>query len=126
MERLPAHREEIIYVGYSPTIVFVSEKILQDFPDAHLLHVVRNPWSAYADTKIRPVQLSLENYMLGWMLTPYYALLFREKYLERVQIVRVEDVIGNVLKAVGAICEKLGCCSSDSLKTASFKAYWTR
>ena len=113
-------REEIIYVGYSPIIVIDAEKILQDFPDAHLLHVVRNPWSAYADTKKRPVPLSLENYMLGWTLTQYYALLFREKFPNRVHIVRTEDVMGNSSEILGTVCEKLGCYSSESLKTASF------
>ncbi len=33
------------------------DKILTDLPQAHVLHVVRNPWSAYADTKKRPVPL---------------------------------------------------------------------
>ena len=33
---------------------------------AHVLHVVRNPWSAYADTKKRPVPLSLAHYMTAW------------------------------------------------------------
>ena len=97
-----------------------TEKILQDFPDAHLLHIVRNPWSAYSDTKKRPVPLSLENYMLGWTLNQYHALLFREKYPERVHIVRAENVMENPLKALGTTCEKLGCYSSESPKTASF------
>jgi len=57
--------EQVIYVGYSPTIVIDTKKILSDFPQAHLVHVVRNPWSAYADTKKRPVPLSLQDYMLG-------------------------------------------------------------
>ena len=45
---------ETVYVGYSPIIVVDAEKILRDLPQAHVLHVVRNPWSAYADTKKRP------------------------------------------------------------------------
>ncbi len=113
-------REEIFYVGYSPIIIIDTGKILQDFPEAHLLHVVRNPWSAYADTKKRPVPLSIEDYMLGWTLTQYYALLFREKFPDRVHIVRAEDVMGNSSEVLGTVCEKLGCYSSESLKTASF------
>ncbi len=46
--------QEQVYVGYSPIIVVDADKILTDLPQAHLLHVVRNPWSAYADTKKRP------------------------------------------------------------------------
>ncbi len=112
--------KEIFYVGYSPIIVIDTEKILQDFPDAHLLHIVRNPWSAYADTKKRPVPLSLANYMLGWTVNQYHALFFREKYPERVHIVRAEDVMDNPSEALGTVCEKLGCYSSESLKTATF------
>src|SRR4051794_7054729 len=44
---------EKIYVGYSPIIGVDADKILNDLPNAHVLHVVRNPWSAYADTRKR-------------------------------------------------------------------------
>ena len=58
--------EEIFYVGYSPIIVIDTERILHDFPDARTYCMLcENPWSAYANTKKRPVPLSLENYMLG-------------------------------------------------------------
>ncbi|MGH9337141.1 MAG: sulfotransferase, partial [Vicinamibacteria bacterium] len=63
---------ESIHVGYSPIVVVDSEKILADLPDAHVLHVVRNPWSAYADTKKRPVPLPLASYLLGWTLNQYH------------------------------------------------------
>src|SRR5947209_8039443 len=84
---------EQVYVGYSPIITVDAEKILSDLPQAHLLHVVRNPWSAYADTKKRPVPLSLEHYALGWVLCQYYALLARDRFPDRVHIVRAEDVM---------------------------------
>ena len=64
-------------------------------PDAHVLHVVRNPWSAYADTQKRPVPLSLANYMLGWTLNQYYALLFQQQFPQRLHIVRTEDVLAD-------------------------------
>ena len=111
---------ETCYVGYSPIIIIDADKILQDLPSAHLLHVVRNPWSAYADTKKRPVPLSLKDYMLGWTLTQYYALLFREKFPNRVHIVRAEDVMGNSSKTLGTVCASIGCSSAESLKTATF------
>src|SRR5690606_34063130 len=46
--------KEEFYVGYSPIIGVDADKILNDLPNAHVLHVVRNPWSAYGDTKKRP------------------------------------------------------------------------
>ena len=82
-----------MFVGYSPVVVVDAEKILNDLPGAHVLHVVRNPWSAYADTKKRPVPLSLDTYMLGWTLNQHFALLTRRRFPDRMHIVRAEDVM---------------------------------
>jgi len=111
---------EKFHVGYSPIIVVDTEKILRDLPNAHVLHVVRNPWSAYADTKKRPVPLSLHHYMLGWTLNQYHALYFRGKYPDRVHIVRIEDVMADPLRALGAVCGKIGLETSESLKTPTW------
>jgi hypothetical protein len=100
-------REEV-YVGYSPIVVVDAERILADLPEAHVLHVVRNPWSAYADTKKRPVPLSLDAYMLGWTLNQHFALLYRDRYPERVHVVRAEDVMEQPADALGAVLERLG------------------
>lgn len=111
---------EVIFVGYSPIIVVDADKILNDFPEAHVLHVVRNPWSAYADTKKRPVPLSLQGYMLGWTLSQYYALQFKERFPKRVHIIRIEDVLKNPLKILGAVCKELDLEPADSLKAPSW------
>ena len=109
-----------VYVGYSPVIVVDADKILTDLPGAHMLHVVRNPWSAYADTKKRPVPLSLHDYMLGWTLNQYHALLFKETFPDRVHVVRAEDVMADPLRTLGVVCEKVGLEPADSLKTPSW------
>jgi hypothetical protein len=111
---------ETVYVGYSPIITVDADKILRDLPQAHVLHVVRNPWSAFADTSKRPVPLSLENYILGWTVCQYYALLFRDKYPQRVHIVRAEDVMRNPHETLGCICTKLGLEPSETLKRVSW------
>ena len=111
---------ESVYVGYSPIITVDAEKILSDLPQAHVLHVVRNPWSAYADTKKRPVPLSLEHYMLGWTLNQFSALLFREKFPDRLHIVRAEDVMADSVGTLGEVLERLGLEPADSLKTPSW------
>jgi len=108
-------REEV-YVGYSPIIGVDADKILQDLPAAHVLHVVRNPWSAYADTKKRPVPLSLEGYLTAWVETQYHALVFQKLHPDRMHIVRFEDVIEAPREKLGRICAKLGLEASDSLE----------
>ena len=114
--------KEQVYVGYSPIIVVDADRILADLPDAHVLHVVRNPWSAYADTKKRPVPLSLRNYMLGWTLNQHYALMFKERFPERVHIVRLEDVLDDSIKTLGTVCEALGVGSAESLGYPSWNS----
>jgi hypothetical protein len=112
-------REEV-YVGYSPIVVVDAEEILRDLPAAHVLHVVRNPWSAYADTKKRPVPLSLGVYSLAWTLNQYFALLCRELYPDRVHIVRAEDVMADPVETLGSLLEELGLERADSLRTPSW------
>jgi hypothetical protein len=112
--------DEVVYVGYSPIIVIDARKILSDFPQAHILHVVRNPWSAYADTKKRPVPLSLQHYMLGWTVSQYHALLFKDSFPERVRIVRAEDVMKDSCAALGPVCAALGLDSAASLRTPTW------
>jgi hypothetical protein len=114
--------EQTVYVGYSPIIVVDFEKILSDFPNAHFLHVVRNPWSAYADTKKRPVPMSLENYILGWNVNQHFALLGVKKFPERFHIVRTEDVMDSPEKTLGAVCQKLGLESAQSLDKPTFNS----
>jgi hypothetical protein len=111
-----ASGRERVYVGYSPIIVVDAAAILRDLPEAHVLHVVRNPWSAYADTCKRPVPLSLEHYLLGWTLNQYHALLYRELFPGRLHIVRAEDVMRDSVGTLGVVLGRLGLEAADSLR----------
>jgi hypothetical protein len=109
-----------LYVGYSPIITVDAAKILADLPAAHVLHVVRNPWSAYADTKKRPVPLSLHDYLLGWTLNQYFALLHRELHPGRAHIVRIEDVMRDPYETLGPVCEAMGLERAETLRQPSW------
>ena len=98
----------------------MHDKILTQLPAAHVLHVVRNPWSAYADTKKRPVPLSLHNYMIGWTLNQFHARLFEKRFPGRVHIARIEDIMTDPLRTLGIICERVGLGPSESLKKPSW------
>ncbi len=112
--------QERVYVGYSPVIVVDAAKILTDLPGAHVLHIVRNPWSAYADTKKRPVPLSLDHYMLGWTINQYYALLCRDRFPGRLHVLRAEDVMENSFQALGKLCQAVGVEPSETLRRISW------
>lgn len=99
---------ETIHVGYSPIITVDAAQILTDMPNAHVLHVVRNPWSAYADTKKRPVPLPLDKYAYQWTVNQYHALLVKEQFPKRLHIVRTEDVMRDSVSALKPVCEALG------------------
>lgn len=99
---------ETIHVGYSPIITVDAAQILTDMPNAHVLHVVRNPWSAYADTKKRPVPLPLDKYAYQWTVNQYHALLVKEQFPTRLHIVRTEDVMRDSVSALKPVCEALG------------------
>lgn len=112
--------EEVFHVGYSPIVVVDAGAILSDFPEGHVVHVVRNPWSAYADTKKRPVPLSLENYVLCWTVSQYHALVANELHPGRVHVLRFEDIVGDPAETLGALCRALGLEAPASLETPSF------
>jgi hypothetical protein len=111
---------ESVWVGYSPIITVDAEKILRDMPNAHVLHVVRNPWSAFADTSKRPVPMSLENYIFGWNVNQHYALLARKKFPDRMHIVRAEDVMADSHGTLSKVLGQLGLDPADSLRQPSW------
>ena len=112
--------KESVYVGYSPILVVDAAKILEEMPGAHFLHVVRNPWSAFADTKKRPVPLPLDQYMLAWTLNQYFALTVRERHPDRLHIVRAEDVMADAHRALGPVLQAFGLGDADSLDAPSW------
>jgi hypothetical protein len=111
---------ELVTVGYSPIIGVDAAEIVRELPQAHVLHIVRNPWSAYADTKKRPVPLSLAHYMLGWTLNQYFVQIAQKSCPDRVHIVRIEDVMRDPFQVLGDLCERIGLERSESLKTPSW------
>ncbi|MDT4952906.1 MAG: hypothetical protein QOJ02_1044 [Acidobacteriota bacterium] len=107
--------QERAYLGYSPVMVLDTEKIFQDFPEGHVIHVVRNPWSGYADTKKRPFPLSLQRYAWTWNLSQHMALTFAERFPRNFHILRFEDLVSDPKQHLSALCQKLGLSYSDTL-----------
>jgi hypothetical protein len=111
---------EQVHVGYSPIITVDAEPILAALPGAQVLHVVRNPFSAYADTCKRPVPMSLRDYMQAWSMNQYHALLARERHPGRVHIVRTEDVMADSRRALAPVLCALGLEDDAALATPSW------
>lgn len=113
--------EKNMYVGYSPSIIVDADKIISDYnSNAYVLHIVRNPFSAYADTKTRAVPLSLDHYITGWLVNQYYAVTFAALYPRNCFIVRFEDIMKQPRKILGDFLKKIGIDSSGTLDFPSW------
>jgi hypothetical protein len=106
---------EVAWVGYSPIVAVDTDKILADFPDAHVVHVVRNPLSAYAETKLRPFPLSLQRYVWAWNIVQHFALVYAQRFPESFHILRYEDLLRDPKLHLSGLCSELGLGFSDSL-----------
>ena len=102
-------------VGYSPVIGVDAEKILSDFPDAVILHVVRHPCAAYAETRYRPFPLSLERYTWTWVFVQQKVMVAKELFPRRVIIIRYEDLLQKKERVMQEICQHCGVPFHESL-----------
>lgn len=86
---------EKTYVGYSPTIGIDSERLIKDFPHIKIIHIVRNPFSAYRDTKRRPFPLPITRYMITWNIYHSTVEMYARLYPDNVRIFKYEDLVGD-------------------------------
>lgn len=83
------------YVGYSPAIGLDSDRLVRDFPNVRIMHIVRNPFSAYRDTKRRPFPQPLSKYLITWNIYHSTVEMYAKMYPENVRIFRYEDLVGD-------------------------------
>ncbi|MDO8269881.1 MAG: sulfotransferase [Candidatus Levybacteria bacterium] len=112
--------KEKAYVGYSPIIGVDGEKILSDFPNGHVLHVIRNPYSAYADTKKRAVPYSLSKYIHIWSIMQLTAITYANMFPNNFHIVRFEEMVENPNKYFKSLAKKLGISYSPTMEYPSW------
>ena len=98
----------MIYAGYSPTIGIDAERIVRDFPNVRIMHIIRNPFSAYRDTKRRPFPQPLSKYLITWNIYHSTVEMYAHMFPNNVRIFRYEDLVGdkrffmeNVSKFIG-------------------------
>ncbi len=113
--------KEKAYVGYSPIIGVDAEKIVADMEGkGYVLHIVRNPFSAYADTKKRAVPLSLNHYITGWVTCQYYMNIYKQKFPNKCFIVRYEDILADRKAALADLFKAVGIKYADTLQYPSW------
>lgn len=98
----------MVYVGYSPAIVLDSERMIRDFPDVRIAHIVRNPFSAYRDTKRRPFPQPMMRYLITWNIYHSTADMFARIYPANVKVFRYEDLVTDKEAFMTGLSEFIG------------------
>lgn len=101
-------KEDMVYVGYSPAIGIDSDRIIRDFPSAKIIHIVRNPFSAYRDTKRRPFPQDISKYLITWNIYHSIVEMYAGIYPNNVKIFRYEDLVADKEKFMREVAEFVG------------------
>ncbi|MDD1518436.1 MULTISPECIES: sulfotransferase [Bradyrhizobium] len=108
-------REGMVHVGYSPAIGIDADRMVRDFPNIRILHIVRNPFSAYRDTKRRPFPQPLTKYLITWNIYHSTVEMFAKMYPRNVRIFRYEDLVEDKRKFMTEAAGFIGVPFADSM-----------
>lgn len=96
-----------IYVGYSPAIGIDAPRLIRDFPEVKILHIIRNPFSAFFDTKRRPFPQPILKYLITWNIYHSTANIYANLYPSNMQIFRYEDLVKDKVAFMNSVCDFL-------------------
>lgn len=96
------------YVGYSPAIGIDADRMVRDFSDIRIMHIVRNPFSAYRDTKRRPFPQTLSRYLITWNIYHSTVEMYARMYPQNVRVFRYEDLVADKEKFMTDVAGFIG------------------
>lgn len=114
--------QDNFYVGYSPTIGIDAARIVRDFPNVKIMHIVRNPFSAYRDTKRRPFPQPLSKYLISWNIYHSTVEMYAKMFPENVRIFLYEDFVGDKLSFMQDMSSFIGIDFEDSMLYPSWNS----
>lgn len=117
--RSSSGRERLI-AGFSPALVLDAARFFADFPDGHLVHVVRHPAAGFADTRRRPFPWPLDRYAWTWSCCQLAALVAQREFSERFHLVRFEDLVADPEATLRPLLKRMGLSWSDACTAPSF------
>jgi hypothetical protein len=100
--------DDMIYVGYSPAIGIDADRMVRDFPNIKIIHIIRNPFSAYRDTKRRPFPQPLNRYLITWNIYHSTVEMYAHTFPDNVKVFRYEDLVENKERFMTSICHFIG------------------
>lgn len=107
--------DDMVYVGYSPAIGIDADRMVRDFPDIKILHIVRNPFSAYRDTKRRPFPQPINKYLITWNIYHSTVEMYAKMYPDNVRIFRYEDLVSDKEGFMRGVAAFIGVEYNDSM-----------
>lgn len=100
--------DDMFYIGYSPAIGIDADRMIQDFPNIKIIHIIRNPFSSYRDTKRRPFPQPLSRYLITWNLYHSTVEMYAKMYPNNVRIFRYEDEVGDKERFMRDVSDYIG------------------
>ena len=107
--------DSMVYVGYSPVIGIDADRMIKDFPEIKIIHIIRNPFSAYRDTKRRPFPQTLNRYLITWNIYHSTANMFAKTHPDNMRIFRYEDLVHDKKAFMRSLCEFIGISFAETL-----------
>lgn len=108
-------RDDMIYVGYSPAIGIDADRMVKDFPDIKIVHIIRNPLSAYRDTKRRAFPQPLNRYLITWNIYHSTVEMYAKMYPDNVRIFRYEDLVADKSKFMHSLSDFIGVAFNETM-----------
>lgn len=112
--------DDMTYVGYSPAIGIDAERMIKDFPHIKIIHIVRNPFSAYRDTKRRPFPQDLSKYLITWNIYHSTVEMYAKMYPDNVRIFLYEDEVADKSRFMHQVADFLGIDFEESMMYPSW------
>lgn len=110
-----SRREGMAYVGYSPAIGIDADRLVRDFPQVRIMHIVRNPFSAYRDTKRRPFPQPLSKYLITWNIYHSTVEMYARMYPQNVRIFLYEDLVDDKAAFMREVADFIDVPFSDTM-----------
>ncbi len=113
-------RPDSTYVGYSPAICLDAQRMIRDFPEIRIVHIVRNPFSAYFDTKRRPFPQPILKYLITWNIYHSTAEIYASLFPDNLKIFRYEDLVEDKQKFMAEVSSFIDVPFNQSMLTPSW------
>lgn len=94
-------------LGHCPVGIMDFDRLTRDFPDARVVHVVRNPLAGFRDMRARHPDLDPSRYAEKWGLVNSTAALWQAREPDRVRLVTLASLLEDREATMARLCDFL-------------------